>query len=81
MVYNFFEAQFRNRTTKDWVSAVLNDLDINVNFEEIKLIKKSTFSNMIEQSIQMKALTDLNKINTQFGKSKNGYIQRSSTYS
>ena len=62
---SFFEAQLRNRTAKNWVSAVLNDLevlDINVNFEEIKSMKKSTFSNMIKQSIQIKALKDLNKI-------------------
>jgi hypothetical protein len=71
MVYKFFEAQLRNRTAKDWVSAVLNDLEVlnvNVNFEEIKLMKKSTFSNMIKQSIQIKALTDLNNIKSSHSK-------------
>ena len=71
MVYKFFEAQLRNRTAKDWVSAVLNDLEVlnvNVNFEEINLMKKSTFSNMIKQSIQIKALTDLNNIKSSHSK-------------
>ena len=53
MVYKIFEAQLRNRTAKNWVSAVLNGLevlDINVNFEEIKSMKMSTFSNMIKHT-------------------------------
>ena len=46
-----------NPTKKDWVSTVkkdLEDLDLNVTFEDIKVMKKSSFKNMLKQSIEKK---------------------------
>ena len=58
MVYRFFETQLRNKTSKDWVSTVLQDLEdlqVSENFEDIKVMKKSTFMRMIKQKVEEKA--------------------------
>ena len=48
LVYRFFETQLNNKTKNDWVTRVLRDLkelQLNVNFDEIKGMKKASFDN------------------------------------
>ena len=62
IVAKFLKTQTMNPTKKDWVSTVkkdLENLDLNVTFEDIKVMKKSSFKNMLKQSIEKKALKDL----------------------
>ena len=50
MIYRFFESQRRNKTPKDWVTTVLSDmqkLNINMKFEDIKIMKKCVFMNLV----------------------------------
>ena len=64
LVYRFFETQLNNRTKNDWVTRVLRDLkelQLNVNFDEIKGMKKASFDNLVKQSIVDKSLKELNK--------------------
>ena len=52
MIYRFVESQSRNKTPKDWVTTVLSDikkLNIGMNFEDIKLMKKCTFMNLVNK--------------------------------
>ena len=62
IVLKFLKTQTMNPTKKDWVTTVkkdIEDLDLNVTFEDIKVMKKSSFKNMLKQSIEKKALKDL----------------------
>ena len=62
LVFRFFETQLKNRTEKDWVTEVLKDLKElgwNVNFEEIKQMRKTAFIRILKQRIEAKALKDL----------------------
>ena len=46
MIYKFFESQKNHGTSKDWVNTVIQDLkDLNIdkNFEDIKIMKKHKF--------------------------------------
>jgi hypothetical protein len=64
IMYKFFETQLARRNKKDWVSTVLEDieeLDLNVSFDDIKCMKKISFENMIKRSIEDKTLEYLNK--------------------
>ena len=64
LVYRFFETQRKNRTKNDWVTTILRDLEelkLNLNFDEIKAMKKSSFVNLLKQSIVKKSLEELNK--------------------
>ena len=43
MVFKFFESQRKNKTSKDWVTTVLEDMNqmnLNMDFEEIRNKKK-----------------------------------------
>ena len=65
LLYRFFEKQLEKRTKKDWASTVLKDLEtleINVNFEDIKKMKKSTFDDLLRQSTEHKVFKDLEKL-------------------
>ena len=69
MVYRFFETQLRNKTSKDWVSTVLQeDLQVSENFEDIKVMKKSTFMRMIKQKVEEKAFKYLENLKTSHSK-------------
>ena len=62
IIYRFFEAQSKNKTSKDWVTTVLKDLKElkwNVTFEEIQTMKKATFNRISRQSIEQKTFEDL----------------------
>ena len=57
LVNRFFNTQMKNRTKKDWVTTVLEDLKVldlgNLSMEEIKNMKKTSFTNMIKHKIQI----------------------------
>ena len=64
IIYNVFKTQLDNKTSKDWVTTViqdLKDLDWNVSFKEIEKMKKSDFSIILKQKIEQKTLNDLVK--------------------
>ena len=50
-MYRFFETQRKNRTKNDWVTTILRDLEelkLNLNFDEIKAMKKSDHSPLLK---------------------------------
>ena len=62
MINKVFEMQKNNRTPKDWITTVLKDieeLDLNVTFEEIKQISKEGWKIMVKSSIKEKAFNSL----------------------
>ena len=64
MLYKFLMTQLKNRKQKDWVSQVLEDikdLKLNVDMEEIKLMKKSKLKHILKNSTEEKALEELEK--------------------
>ena len=64
LIYKFFETQSARRNQKDWVTTVLKDieeLDLNLNFDEIKCMKKSSFIDMVKRKIEEKTLEYLNQ--------------------
>ena len=65
------KTQIENRNTKDWTTTVLKDieeLDIKMNFEEIKAAKQSTFSSLISKKINENALKSLNLLKAKHSK-------------
>ena len=64
LVHSFLVAQMKTRNKKDWVTTVLKDLDeldIKLSFEEIKLMKKSSFQALVKTSINDYAFKNLEK--------------------
>ena len=64
MVHQFFEAQMKNPTPKDWVTTVGNDLkelDMNVTFADIRTMSKGKFKSMLKLNIKKKAIKELEK--------------------
>ena len=64
MLYRFLMTQMRNRKPKDWISMVLedlNDLNMSVNLEDIKQMKKSKLKETLNIVIKESALKELTK--------------------
>ena len=68
MIHRFFITQMKNKTKKDWVSTVLDDLSrlelSHLSMEEITDMKKTSFITLIKQRINLKTfkfLEDLKK--------------------
>ena len=71
MVYRFLESQLKGRKPKDCISQVLVDiqeLKLNLNLEEIKLMKKAKLKSILNNAVKVKALEDLNKIKASHSK-------------
>ena len=52
MIFKVFEKQCENRTNKNWVSKVINDLEeigLNVTFADIQEMNKVKWKNMIKR--------------------------------
>ena len=65
MVHRSLMTQCKNANPKDWTSTVMKDiqeLDIKMTFDEIKVMKKSSLANILNKAIEDKALKDLNQI-------------------
>ena len=64
MIYQFFEAQMKERTSKDWATTILKDIEdlkLNITIEEIKSMKKGTFLNLVKKSTNGHALAYLSE--------------------
>ena len=62
MIGKVFQTQMEHKTSKDWVTMVLKDikeLEINVNFVDIKHMSKNEWSRIITKSIKEKAFRKL----------------------
>ena len=65
MIFRFFECQMKQRTKKDWVTTVLDDLeklDINLSMEEIATMKKTSFMNLIKNKINRRTFENLESL-------------------
>ena len=65
MISQFFEAQKRYPTSKDWVTMIKCDLKIlnmNLEFDDIKIMEKKEFMNKVSEKIIFKAKMDLNAL-------------------
>ena len=59
LIYRFIMAQYENPTRGDWVSCCLRDLknlNISLELEDIKAMKKNQFKKLLKESIRNKAL-------------------------
>ena len=62
LLYKFFMAQLTFPTPKDWVTQVLEDIEnlsIELEIEEIKIMKKSTFKKIVKKAVHEKAFSYL----------------------
>ena len=73
IIYKFFNSQMKKRTKRDWVSTVIEDLelmDIQLEMEQIKTMRKSNFMSIIKDKIQMQTFQDMEKIKSSHTKVK-----------
>ena len=73
MVFKFFESQRKNKTSKDWVTTVLEDMNkmnLNMDFDEIRNMKKSVFMNTIKRKTEYEALKYLETFKEKHSKVK-----------
>ena len=65
MINRFFKSQLENKTKKDWVNTILNDLkslDIDLSLENIEHMKKGRFMSLIKNKIEIKTLARLEEL-------------------
>ena len=74
MVHKFFQTQLRNRTKKDWVTTILDDLEkLNmkeINLEKIKSMKKARFMKIVKQNNHEKSFLSLERVKKSHSKVK-----------
>ena len=73
MIFKFFESQRKNKTSKDWVTTVLEDmkkLNLNMSFEEIGNMKKSLFLKIVKRKTENEAHKYLEKLKEKHSKVK-----------
>ena len=66
-----FQSQLENPTPKDWITTVKKDLEeinVNIQFFQIKKMKKDEFSNLIKRKIEAYALKELENIKSKHSK-------------
>ena len=64
MIYRVFNSQLQNKSSKDWVTTVIQDLKYlnwSIEFNEIRKLKKIEFMNTLKRKIEHKTLCDLVK--------------------
>ena len=65
LIRSFFEQQFQTRKSKDWSTQIVKDLielDIEMTFEEIRLIKEDSWKSLVKSKSTHYALKYLNSI-------------------
>ena len=65
LVYRFFTAQLKSRNSKDWVTTVLKDLEeleLNLSFKDISVMKLSSFQILVKKAVVKNALKELEKL-------------------
>ena len=73
IIYRVFDAQNRHINKRDWVTSVendLNELEINVNFEDIRKMTKNTWKNIIKNTINQKTFLELESLKQTHSKVK-----------
>ena len=68
-----FHAQLVNPTKNDWITTIKKDLKqikVNMEFNEIKEMKKDDFINLIKRKVEANALQDLENIKSKHSKVK-----------
>ena len=73
MIYKLLETQMKNRKAKDWITQVLKDiqdLNLDISFENIKQMKKVKFKMILNKAVKSKALERLNRIEQKHSKGK-----------
>ena len=71
MIYRLFEAQRKNRTSKDWVSTILRDMEeikMNMRFDDIKRMQKGTYINLVKTSIKNHVFKNLSAMQEKHSK-------------
>ena len=72
LIYRFFQSQFKNKTKKDWVTTVLDDLEhLDLKYltmETIKKMKKTSFKKLIKQKTFQKTFENFEKIKSSHSK-------------
>ena len=74
MIRKFFETQLKNEKPKDWVKTVkqdIEDLKLNVNIENIQVLKKSALKRILNKAILNMALKRLNALKQKHSKVQN----------
>ena len=74
MLYKFFQAQVSNPIKNDWASSVkkdLEDLDIEMTFDQVKSMSKDAFKELVKRQVKIKALEFLKNIQSTHSKSSN----------
>ena len=64
LVHSFLKTQLDNPTAGDWGNSCLESmeaLNMELDISDIKIMKKSTFNNLVKKKTCIKALEDLNK--------------------
>ena len=73
LLNKFFQTQLKTKKKKDWVSQVLVDiheLKLNVDFEDIKKMKKSELKKRLNNAVDEKTLNDLQNVKKSHSKVK-----------
>ena len=73
IMFKVFETQQKYKTKKDWVTSIENDikdLDINVTFENIKMMSKFTWKSLVKNSIHQKTFKILDNMKLTHSKVK-----------
>ena len=74
IIFKFLKSQIGNRTKRDWVTSVFGDLENlnmgNMNIEEIKNMKQTSFEGMVKENIRINAFERLEKIKNSHSKVK-----------
>ena len=71
LMYRFFQAQHNNPTKGDWCQSVeksLKDLDLNLSFSHVKLMKKEELQKLIKHACARSALEYLNNVKSRHSK-------------
>ena len=74
LVHRFFENNLKLETKEYWVSTALHDLkklEINLEFSEIKSMKKTNVDNLLKECTVQKVLKDLDRIKLSNSKVEN----------
>ena len=74
LVKNVFDVQKEHSVQDDWIEQIeqdLNSLEINLNEEEIKVMKKETFKNGLKKKLREKATNFLMNLKAKHSKTTN----------
>ena len=66
LVHRVFNSQMKDKIKRDWVTTVLQDLQLlgmnDLSIEEIRIMKKTVWMNMIKQKINLYTFETLNNV-------------------